>query len=63
MELARTFKVYSKFLLETEAKTDDHARRDALGMNTRAEAIFTRLRITQSPVEMPQSGRGSRPPG
>jgi tetratricopeptide (TPR) repeat protein len=60
VELGRTFKVYAKFLLETEAQTDEVARRDALAMNARAEAIFTRLRITQGPVEMP-SGRASRP--
>jgi tetratricopeptide (TPR) repeat protein len=60
VELARTFKVFSRFLLETEARTDDAARRDALAMNARAEAIFTRLRISQGTVEAP-AGRGSRP--
>ena len=50
VELARTFKVFSRFLLDTEARTDEAARREALGMNTRAEAIFTRLRISQGPV-------------
>jgi tetratricopeptide (TPR) repeat protein len=53
VELARTFKVYARFLLDTEAKTDESVRRDALGMNTRAEAIFSRLRITAGPVEVP----------
>lgn len=61
VELARTFKVFSRFLLETEARTDEAARREALGMNTRAEAIFTRLRISQGPVE--PAGRASRPGG
>jgi tetratricopeptide (TPR) repeat protein len=46
VELARTYKVFSRFLLDGDAKTDENARREALGMNTRAEAIFTRLRIT-----------------
>ncbi|APR81181.1 Adenylate cyclase [Minicystis rosea] len=57
LELARTFKAYSKFLLDSFT-TDETARRDALAMNARAEAIFTRLRITQGPVD---PGRGSRP--
>ncbi len=52
VELARTLKVYSRFLLDGDAKTDDSARREALGMNTRAEAIFTRLRITAGPVDV-----------
>ncbi|MFT3768286.1 MAG: tetratricopeptide repeat protein [Minicystis sp.] len=59
LELARTFKAYSKFLLDAFA-TDETARRDALAMNARAEAIFTRLRITQGPVEV-ATGRQSRP--
>jgi tetratricopeptide (TPR) repeat protein len=46
VELARTYKVYARFLLEGDAKTDETLRREALGMNTRAEAIFTRLRLT-----------------
>jgi tetratricopeptide (TPR) repeat protein len=62
VELARTFKVYSRFLLDHEAKNDENARRDALAMNTRAEAIFTRLRITAGPVDVPVgAGRGSIP--
>ena len=52
VELARTFKVYSRFLLDGDAKTDPAARSEALGMNTRAEAIFTRLRITAGPVDV-----------
>jgi tetratricopeptide (TPR) repeat protein len=52
VELARTFKVYSRFLLDGDAKTDEGARREALGMNTRAEAIFTRLRITAGPIDV-----------
>jgi tetratricopeptide (TPR) repeat protein len=50
VELARTFKVFSRFLLDGAAKTDEGARREAIGMNTRAEAIFTRLRITAGPM-------------
>jgi tetratricopeptide (TPR) repeat protein len=53
VELARTFKVYARFLLDGDAKTDEALRREALGMNTRAEAIFTRLRITAGPVDVP----------
>lgn len=59
LELARTFKSFAKFMLDT-LSTDEGARRDALGMNARAEAIFTRLRITQGPVEV-ATGRASRP--
>lgn len=60
VELARTFKVFSRFLLDGDAKTDENARRDALGMNTRAEAIFTRLRITAGPVDV-LGGRAALP--
>jgi tetratricopeptide (TPR) repeat protein len=60
VELARTFKVFSRFLLDGDAKTDPAARSEALGMNTRAEAIFTRLRITAGPVDV-LGGRGSLP--
>jgi tetratricopeptide (TPR) repeat protein len=60
VELARTFKVYSRFLLDGDAKTDEAARREALGMNTRAEAIFTRLRITAGPMGV-LSGRAFLP--
>ena len=60
VELARTFKVYSRFLLDGDAKTDEAVMREALAMNTRAEAIFTRLRITVGPVgEL--TGRGIFP--
>ncbi len=51
VELARTFKVYARFLLDNDAKTDEAVRREALAMNTRAEATFSRLRITAGPVE------------
>lgn len=62
LELARTFKAFSKFLIDNFT-ADEPSRRDALGMNARAEAIFTRLRITQGPVEVPgaSTGRASRP--
>jgi tetratricopeptide (TPR) repeat protein len=60
IELARTFKAFSRFLLETVAQTDEAARRDALTMNARAEAIFTRLRITQGPVDATDH-RASKP--
>jgi tetratricopeptide (TPR) repeat protein len=53
VELARTFKVYARFLLDNDAKTDEVVRREALGMNTRAEAIFSRLRITAGSVDVP----------
>jgi len=59
LELARTFKSFSKFLLDNFTG-EEPARRDALGMNARAEAIFTRLRITQAPVEV-STGRASKP--
>jgi tetratricopeptide (TPR) repeat protein len=60
LELARTFKSYSKFLLDN-FPGEDASRRDALAMNARAEAIFTRLRITQGPVDASTSGRASKP--
>ncbi len=60
VELARTFKVYARFLLDTDAKTDEGARREALAMNTRAEATFSRLRITAGRVDV-SAGRGSIP--
>jgi tetratricopeptide (TPR) repeat protein len=60
VELARTLKVFSRFLLDGDAKKDEAARREALGMNTRAEAIFTRLRITAGPVDV-LGGRASLP--
>lgn len=59
LELARTFKAFYKFLAENFGD-DDAVRRDALAMNARAEAIFTRLKITQGPVEV-ATGRASRP--
>lgn len=59
LELARTFKSFYKFLAEHFGE-DDAVRRDALAMNARAEAIFTRLRITQGPVEV-STGRASKP--
>ncbi len=60
VELARTYKVFSRFLLDGDAKTDENLKREALGMNTRAEAIFTRLRITAGPVDV-LGGRGALP--
>ena len=61
VELARTFKVFARFLMDAEGgPVEEAARREALGMNARAEAIFTRLRITAGPVEVP-AHRGSRP--
>jgi predicted ATPase len=61
VELARTFKAYARFLLDTDAKTDEAVRGDALAMNKRAEAIFSRLRITAGPVDV-ETSRGSIPP-
>ena len=58
VELARTFKAYARFLLDNDGKTDEAIRREALTMNTRAEATFSRLRITAGPVE---GGRGTLP--
>jgi tetratricopeptide (TPR) repeat protein len=60
VELARTFKVYARFLLDTDAQAEGEMRREALAMNARAEAIFTRLRITAGPVSE-AVGRASRP--
>ena len=57
---SRTRKTYSRFLLDGDAKKDESARREALGMNTRAEAIFTRLHITAGPVDV-LGGRASLP--
>jgi tetratricopeptide (TPR) repeat protein len=59
VELARTFKAFARFLLDGDAKTDEAVRREALVMNTRAEATFARLRITTSHVP---PRRGSTPP-
>ncbi len=59
LELARTFKVFSRFLFDVEGT--EEARREAIGINTRAEAIFTRLKITTGPVELGATGRESRP--
>lgn len=50
VELARTFKAFATFLVEIEG-SDQDARREALAMNERAEAIFTRLKITAGPIE------------
>jgi tetratricopeptide (TPR) repeat protein len=48
LELARTFKVYARFLVSTHAETpDDHvALREAEAMNARADAVFSRLQIS-----------------
>jgi tetratricopeptide (TPR) repeat protein len=49
VELARTFKVFAKFLLtEPELAADPASRRDAEQMESRADAIFARLRISSS---------------
>ena len=61
VELARTFKVFARFLLDGDAKTDEAARREALSMNTRAEATFARLRITAGSADVPRRP-GSVPP-
>ena len=49
IELGRTFKVFAKFLVtEPEFASDPNARRDAEGMDARADQIFARLRISSS---------------
>ena len=61
VELARTFKVYARFLLDTRRARPTRPRAATpLGMNARAEAIFSRLRITAGPVDV-ATGRGSIP--
>ncbi len=49
VELARTFKVFARFLVtEPEHASDPAARRDAEAMEARADAIFSRLKISAS---------------
>ncbi len=70
VELARTFKVFAKFLLtEPELGADPAARRDAEAMEARADAIFARLKVSsaQSATMGPQAalyagGAGGRSP-
>lgn len=58
LELARTFKVYARFLLTMDDTADDHAsRREAEAMNSRADAVFSRLQISTVPsVEEESTG-------
>ena len=60
VELARTFKVFARFLrTEREFSSDDAAQRDADRMELRADAVFSRLRISSIGVEpTPILGRG-----
>jgi tetratricopeptide (TPR) repeat protein len=52
VELARTFKVYARFLAsEKEYSGDEAARKDAEQMNVRADAIFSRLKISSIGIE------------
>ena len=47
LELARTFKVYSRFLMTMDETADDHAAlREAEAMSSRADAVFNRLQIS-----------------
>lgn len=47
VELARTFKVFARFLLtEPELASDPATRRDAEAMESRADAVFARLKIS-----------------
>lgn len=47
VELARTFKVYARFLRgESQFATDQSAQAEAKGMDEKAEEIFTRLNIS-----------------
>lgn len=49
VELARTFKVFARFLVtEPELASDLAARRDAEAMEARADAIFARLKISSA---------------
>jgi tetratricopeptide (TPR) repeat protein len=52
IELARTFKLYARFLgSEREYAQDDKARADAEEMNGRADAIFGRLKISAAALD------------
>jgi tetratricopeptide (TPR) repeat protein len=67
VELARTFKVYARFLrTEREFANDEASRAEAEAMDERAEAVFGRLRISSIGIEpAPFFGRdrvASRPP-
>jgi tetratricopeptide (TPR) repeat protein len=49
LELARTFKVYARFLMSVNDTADDHATlREAEAMSSRADAVFTRLQISMT---------------
>jgi tetratricopeptide (TPR) repeat protein len=67
VELARTFKVFARFLrTEREFATDDASIREADRMDLYADAVFSKLRITPIAVEPSPPGRErlpTRPPG
>ena len=57
VELARTFKVYARFLsTEPEYVDDETARHDAEAMSARADKIFERLRISAGDRSGPSRG-------
>ena len=64
LELARTFKVYARFLMAMDDTADDHAAvREAEAMNSRADAVFARLQIsTVLDIEDEPSGSGAEYP-
>jgi tetratricopeptide (TPR) repeat protein len=66
VELARTFKVYARFLTtEREFAQDENARREAETMDARADQIFARLKISSIGIEPAPFYGGktpSRPP-
>ena len=66
MELARTFKVYARFLgAEREFSQDEAVRKDADAMDRRADQIFARLKISSIGLEPAPFFGGktpSRPP-
>ncbi|MEJ7729778.1 MAG: tetratricopeptide repeat protein [Polyangiaceae bacterium] len=52
IELARTFKLYARFLgSDREYAEDDKSRADAEDMNARADAIFARLKISSAALD------------
>jgi tetratricopeptide (TPR) repeat protein len=62
VELARTFKVYSRFLTnEAKDSNDVTLVRDAESMNMRAEAIFARLKISSTGDAASVLGRPQMP--
>jgi tetratricopeptide (TPR) repeat protein len=63
VELARTFKVYARFLrTDREFSADEAALREADRMERRADAVFSRLRISSIGVEpAPPYGRDRIP--